>query len=141
MTTGVVFSPHPLLHNWYIYAAQGLKMGGLGSGPSLKMRGFQRGSSQEKQMVLELKITKKLLFFFLNEGLFDLPRLEKRYKELYIFEKEVFWSGPGKKIEALGAAKAEKWGAFTRHMPVLFLYGSTTCPTPRGIYILYYTIF
>ena len=56
----------------------GFKNGELGSGPSLKMRGFQSGHSREKQGILELKITKKL---------FDLPRSEKRNKELYIFEK------------------------------------------------------
>ena len=52
-----------LLTDWYICAAQGLKMGGLGSGPSLKMRGFQSGPSREKQGILELKITKKRIYF------------------------------------------------------------------------------
>ena len=37
--------------------------GGLGSGPSLKMGGFQSGPSREKQGILELKITKKGIFF------------------------------------------------------------------------------
>ena len=39
----------------------------------------------EKQGILELNITKKHIYFFLNEGLFDLPRLEKQNKELDIF--------------------------------------------------------
>ena len=71
-------------------------MGGLGSGPSLKIGGFQSGHSPEKNGILELKI-KKRIFLFLNDGLFDLPGSEKRNKELLIFEKGVFWSGPGRK--------------------------------------------
>ena len=39
----------------------------------------------------------KETYMFLNEGLFDLPRPEKRNKELYNFEKGVFWTGPGRK--------------------------------------------
>ena len=38
-------------------------MGGLGSGPSLKMGGFQSCHSREKQGILELKIIKKCTFF------------------------------------------------------------------------------
>ena len=74
-------------------------MGGLGSGPSLKMRGFQSGPSREKQGILELKITKKRILF-LNEGLFDLPTLEKRYKELYTFESGSFRVAQVEKVEA-----------------------------------------
>ena len=63
-------------------------MGGLGSGPSLKMRGFQ---SEKRDF--GAKNNYKEAFFFLNKGIFDLARSEKRNKELYIFEKGVFWSG------------------------------------------------
>ena len=41
----------------------GFKNGGLGSGPSLKIGGFQSGLSREKQGILELKITKNVYFF------------------------------------------------------------------------------
>ena len=41
----------------------GFKNGGLGSGPSLKMWGFQSGHSREKQGILKIKITKKRIFF------------------------------------------------------------------------------
>ena len=75
------------------------------------------------------KITKKRFFFFLNACLFDLPRLEKRNKELYIFEKGVFWSGPCRKSRVFRSGQGRKMGAFVRHIPVLSLYGST--PPPR----------
>ena len=48
---------------YILCAAQGLKMGGLGSGPSLKMRGLKSGPSLDKQGILELKITKKRIYF------------------------------------------------------------------------------
>ena len=55
--------------------------------------------------------------FFLNEGLFDLPRSEKQNEELFIFERGgVFWSCPGRNSRVV---KAEKLGAFARHIPVL----------------------
>ena len=64
-------------------------------------------------------------FFFFNEGLFDLPRSEKQNEELFIFERGVFWSCPGWNSRVV---KAEKLGAFVRHIPVLSLYGSTSPP-------------
>ena len=98
--------------------------GGLGSGASLKMAGVQRGHSREKRGILELNITKKHIFFK-NKG------LEYWNKELYIFETGSFRAAQVEKIESLGAAKAEKWGAFARHIPVLSLNGSTpTHPAP-----------
>ena len=57
------------------------------------------------------KITKKEIFF-LNESLFDLPRSEKRNKELYIFEKGVFWSGPGPKTRVFRNGQVRKMGGF-----------------------------
>ena len=76
-----------------------------------------------KQVILELKITKKL---------FNLPRAEKRNKELYIFEKGVFWSGPGRKSRVFRSGQSRKMGvvAVARHIPVLSLYGSTPGPAP-----------
>ena len=97
-------------------------MGGLGSGPSLKMGGFQSCHSREKQGILELKIIKKCTFY-LNEGLFDLPRTEKRNKELYIFEKGIVWSGPGRKSRVFSIGQGRKngvgggAGAFARTYP------------------------
>ena len=58
-------------------------MGGLRSGPSLKMRG---GGGVLSERLLTGK-TETYIFFFKNDGLFDLPRSEKQNKELYIFEK------------------------------------------------------
>ena len=70
-----------------------------------------------------------IFFFFLNEGLFDLPRSEKQNEEFFIFEREVFWSCPGRNSRVV---KAEKLGAFARHIPILSLYGSTlSTPLPR----------
>ena len=73
------------------------------------MGGFQSCNSREKQGILELKIIKKCTFF-LNEGLFDLPRTEKRNKELYIFEKGIVWSGPGLKRRVFSIGQARKMG-------------------------------
>ena len=73
-----------------------------------------------------------VLFCFLNEGLFNLPRSEKQNEELFIFERGVFWSCPGRNSRVV---KAEKLGAFARHIPVLSLYGSTLPhppPTPAS---------
>ena len=67
---------------------------------------------------------------------------EMRNKELYIFEKGVFWSGPGRKSRGFRSGQGRKKGAFARQIPVLSLYGSTPPTTPlRGVYIQYYTIF
>ena len=38
-------------------------------------------------------------YVFLNEGLFDLSRSENQNEELFIFEKGVFWIGPGRTVE------------------------------------------
>ena len=74
--------------------------------------------------ILELKNNKET--YILKRGSFRSAQSEKWNKELCIFEKGVFWSSSGRKSrESLGAAKAEKWVAFTRHIPVLALYGST----------------
>ena len=77
-----------------------------------------------------------LFFFFFNGGLFDLTRSEKRNKELYIFEKGVFWSGPCRKSGVFRSGQGRKMGgggAFARQIPVLSVYGSTTprAPPPR----------
>ena len=98
-----------------------------------------------KQGILELKITKKRIF--LNEGLFDLLRSEKRNKELYIFEKGVFRSGPGRKSR--GFRSGRKMGGFrAAHTWTVLIWEyhlhSSPPPTPpRGVYIQYYmyTIF
>ena len=81
---GVVVFGGTQMWNWYICAAQGMKMEGLGSGPALKM-GVGIGLS-ERPLTGKTGETKKRLFF-LNEGLLALLRSEKRNKEMYIFEK------------------------------------------------------
>ena len=57
--------------NWYICATEGLKTGGMGSSPLLKIGGFQNRPTREKG-VLELKITRKHIFE--NEHFFELHR-------------------------------------------------------------------
>ena len=66
-------------------------------------------------------------FFFFKRGLLDLPRTEKQNEELFIFERGVFWSCPGRNSRVV---KAEKLGAFAQHIPILSLYGSTLPPPP-----------
>ena len=87
---------------------------GLGSDPLIENWGggcFQSGHSREKQGILELKITKKdTCIFFLNEGFFDLPRSEKRNKELYIFERGSFGTARVKKSRVFRNGQGRKMG-------------------------------
>ena len=63
-------------------------MGDLGSGPSLKMGGGLSGRPLTGKIAnFGAKNNKEI--FFKNEGLFDLPRSEKRNKELYILKAQV----------------------------------------------------
>ena len=59
--------------------------GGLGSGPSLKMGGFQSGHSREKQGILELKITKKRIYF--KRGSFPSAQVGKAEQRIVYFLK------------------------------------------------------
>ena len=81
-------------------------------------------------MIWELKITKKRIFFK-NDDLFDLPRSEKQNKELYIFEKGVFWSGLRRNSRV---AKSEKrggaWGFRTAHTRTVLIWEYPP-PLPR----------
>ena len=52
--------------------------------------------------------------FFLNKGLFNLPTSEKRNKELYMFEKGVFWSGPCRKSRVFRSCQGRKMGGLSR---------------------------
>ena len=71
--------------NWYICATQGLKMGGLGNGSSLKMRAFQSSHSQEKQDFGAKN--KKEKYIFLKRGSLRSAQVRKAEQKLYIFEK------------------------------------------------------
>ena len=80
------------------------------------------------------KCKKRLFFsflFFLNEGLFDLPRSEKQNKELFIFERGDFWSCPGRNSRVV---KAEKlWGFREAHTRTVLIweYPPPSPPPPR----------
>ena len=77
--------------------------------------------------MLKLKITKKRIFF--KRGSFRSAQVGKAEKRaVYVLKMGSFGAAQGEKVEALGEAKAEKWRAFARHIPVLFLYGSTRLP-------------
>ena len=79
----------------------GFKNGGLRERPLTENEGLSERPLTGKTGDFGVKDNKET-YIFLNEGLFDLPsRSEKRYKELYIFEKGVFWSSPGRKSERL----------------------------------------
>ena len=88
---------------------------------------FKFINSSESARNVFLLLLLLFCFLFLNEGLFDLPRSEKQNEELLIFERGVFWSCPGRNSRVV---KAEKLGAFARHIPVLSLYGSILNPAP-----------
>ena len=67
-----------------------------------------------------------VVVFCLNKGLFDLPRSEKQNEELFIFEKGVFWSCPGRNSRVV---KAENLGAFAGLIPVVLIW---EYPSPRS---------
>ena len=92
----------------------GFKNGELGSGPSLKMRGFQSGHSRE------------------NRGFSICLGRKSGTKNCTFLKRGSFGAAQVKKVESLGAVKAEKMGveAVVRHIPVQSLYGSTLSPAP-----------
>ena len=81
---------------------------------------------------------KEETYMFSNEGLFNLATSEKRNIELYIFEKGVFWSDPGRKSRVFRSGQGRKmgvgWGgagAFARNIPLLPYMGVPVPPLPR----------
>ena len=92
-----------------IYICRALfKNGGLKERPLTENAG--RGVLSERPLTgktgdLGVKNNKET-YIFLNDGLFDLPRSKKQNKELYIFEKGVFWSSLRRNGRV---AKSEKW--------------------------------
>ena len=118
-----------------IFLPHCLKMGGLRSGLSLKMRSvggggggcFQSGPSQEKQGIWKLKITKKRIFFLKRQSFRSAQVGKAEQRMIYFKTKVVFWSG----LRRNSRVAKSLCGAFTRHIPVLSLYGSTP-PLPRS---------
>ena len=125
--------------NWYIYAAQSLKMGGLGSGPLLKMGGFQSGHSREKQGILELKITNRRIF--LTRVSFRSAQVGKAEQGIvYVWKRAFFGAAHVEKVESKGAANAEKlgWGmggGLSRGTYPYCPYMGVTPPPPPGSYL------
>ena len=73
-------------------------MGGLGSGPSLKMGGFQSGHSQEKQRILEIKITMKRIFF--KTRVFSIcPGRKSRTKNCILLKRRSFGATQVENVE------------------------------------------
>ena len=90
----------------------GFKNGRLRDRPLIENEGLsKRPLKGKKQGILELKITKKRIFF--KTRVFFLPRSERRYKELYVFEKGVFWGGPGRKSRGFRSGKGRKMRLYT----------------------------
>ena len=56
-------------------------------------------------------------------------------KNCIFLKRGSFGAAQVEKVEALGAAKAEKRGAFARQIPVLSLYGSTPQQPLSGAFI------
>ena len=70
------------------------------------------------------------IFFFLNEGLFDLPRSEKQNEELFIFERGDFWSCPGRNSRVVKADKLGGFRAAHTRTVLIWEYPPPTPPTP-----------
>ena len=90
----------------------GFKNGGLREQPLTEMGG---GLSERPLMGKTGDFgarNNKETVFFLNKGLFNLPTSEKRNKELYMFEKGVFWSGPCRKSRVFRSCQGRKVGGF-----------------------------
>ena len=92
-------------------------MGGLGSGPSLKMGGFQRGASQKNEGDFGTKNNKETFIF--KRGYFGAAQVGKVETSVYFWKGGSFGVVQVENVESLGAAQAEKWWAFGRHIPVL----------------------
>ena len=73
----------------------------------------------------------KETYILLKRG--DIPSAQVRKAEQWIvfLKRGSFGAAHVEKVESLGVANAEKWGAFVRHIPVLYLYGSIS-PHPPG---------
>ena len=85
---------------------------------SFKMRGFQSGPSLKIEGVLELRIRKKRIF--LKGGSFGAAQVGNvELTSVYFWKGGSFGAVQVEKVESLGAAQAEKCGAFGRHIPVL----------------------
>ena len=88
----------------------GFKNGRLKERPLTENEGLSERPLTGKTGDFGAKNNKETYILFKMRGLFDLPRSEKRYKELYIFEKGVFWSGPGRKSRGFRSGKGRKMG-------------------------------
>ena len=77
----------------------GFKNAGGGSGTSLKMEGFQSGHSREKQGILEIKITKKRIFF--KTRVFSIyPGRKSRTKNCIFLKKGSFGAAQVENVES-----------------------------------------
>ena len=116
--------------NWYICAAQGLKMGVLGSGPSLKIWGFESGHLRVKTGDFGTKNNKETVHSFKTRVFSICPGRKRGTKNCILLKRESFWSGPDRKSRVFRSGQGQKWGAFAQHIAVLSLYGSTPPPPP-----------
>ena len=101
----------------YICAAQSL--GSLGSGPSLKMGGFQSGPSMKNEGWGVGTKNNKETYTFKSGVFWSSPCRKVEQTNVYVWKGGSFGAVQVEKVESLGAAQAEKWGAFGRHIPVL----------------------
>ena len=84
--------------------------GGLRERPVTENGGLsERRLTEKRGGILELKIIKKRLF--LKGGILEQPRSEK-WKQMYIFEKGVFRSGPGRKRGVFRSGPGRKMVGF-----------------------------
>ena len=93
----------------YIYAAQGLKMGGLGSGPSLKIGGFQSSHSWEKRDFGAKK--KRNVYILKMRGFSIWPGRKSRTKNCIFFKKGSFGVAHVEKV-VYRSVQGRKMGGF-----------------------------
>ena len=111
----------------YVNETQKKKKKTTGNSYNLIANHFHVKTASKFKFVRKRK--KRFFFcFFFKRGSFRSAQVGKQNEELFIFERGVFWSCPGRNSRVV---KAEILGAFARHIPVLSLYGSTLTPPPR----------
>ena len=81
-------------------------MGGLGSGPSLKMGGFQTGHSLKNEGDFGTKNNKETYIF--KRGSFGVAQVGKVETNVYVWKVGSFRAVLIENVESLGAAQAEK---------------------------------
>ena len=96
------------------------------------MWGFQSGPSLKNERNFGTKNNNKETYIFKGGGgLWEQPRSEKWNRRMYIFEKGVFRSGPGRKSRVFRSGLGRKMGGFrAAHTSTALIWEYSLHPHP-----------